>query len=99
MTSEAPYRVPRHLDFNALQGLISTKLSEAEDHIWQLREDPGYFAENIKDEIEHDLRQCPDMFGMKHPAVDKPEHWDLMLRLMVSGKSGSREKQSNPPFH
>jgi hypothetical protein len=49
LASEAPYRVPAHLDFTRLQSLINTKLAEVEDHIWALQEDPGYFAEAMLD--------------------------------------------------
>jgi hypothetical protein len=41
----APYGIPGHLDFDRLRCLISSKVGELEDHIWALREDPGYFRE------------------------------------------------------
>jgi len=49
MTIEEQYRRPLDLDFRKLRALIGAKRSEAEDHIWALREDPGYFSETIID--------------------------------------------------
>lgn len=47
--AEAPYRLPASLDPTRLQGIIAAKRSAAEDHIWSLREDPGYFAGVVLD--------------------------------------------------
>jgi hypothetical protein len=43
--AEAPYQVPRQFDPSRLQYLINAKIAEAEDHLWSLREDPGYFQD------------------------------------------------------
>lgn len=52
---EMPYRAPGELDIDSVQMLVSAKRSAAEDHIWLLREDPGYFVDNLKDCMEHSL--------------------------------------------
>jgi hypothetical protein len=44
---EAPYRVTALLDIGSLRALVLAHRNEAEDHIWLLREDPGYFAEVV----------------------------------------------------
>jgi hypothetical protein len=57
---EAPYRVPQHLDLGQLRRLVSARTNEAEDHIWLLREDPGYFAEIVFELREHQRGQSED---------------------------------------
>ncbi|CZR65731.1 uncharacterized protein PAC_15631 [Phialocephala subalpina] len=42
---ESPYRAPAHIDLARLKGLAVSKRSAAEEHIWAMREDPGYFHE------------------------------------------------------
>ncbi|OCL06401.1 hypothetical protein AOQ84DRAFT_411066 [Glonium stellatum] len=66
--AEAPYRLPANLDLNRLESLIAAKLSAAEDHVWALREDPGYFAETLLDWKEHRQECLPDTLDRKHPA-------------------------------
>lgn len=51
---EAPYRVPQMLDLDRIKNLVSARRSAAEDHLWLLREDPGYFLDSLKDWKEHD---------------------------------------------
>ncbi|EQB55319.1 hypothetical protein CGLO_04762 [Colletotrichum gloeosporioides Cg-14] len=47
MAAEAPYRLPARLDLNRIQSLLGAKVAAARDHIWSLREDPGYFSEQL----------------------------------------------------
>lgn len=48
-----PYRLPARLDLARLQSLLVAKRASTEDHIWSLRKDPGYFADNILEMKEH----------------------------------------------
>ncbi|KAF5614861.1 hypothetical protein F25303_13982 [Fusarium sp. NRRL 25303] len=48
ITFEAPYRVPTRLNFANLEKLFAARVA-AEDHVWAMREDPNYFAEQISD--------------------------------------------------
>ncbi|KAG7414282.1 hypothetical protein Forpe1208_v007366 [Fusarium oxysporum f. sp. rapae] len=50
---EAPYRVPTQLDFANLETLFAARAAAAEDHVWAMREDPNYFAEQISDMYDH----------------------------------------------
>ncbi|CAJ2503112.1 Uu.00g105060.m01.CDS01 [Anthostomella pinea] len=52
-SSLAPYRVPGHLDLSRMEAVVAARLAEAEDHLWSLREDPGYFSETLYDWSEH----------------------------------------------
>ncbi|KAL9568575.1 hypothetical protein ACKAV7_007377 [Fusarium commune] len=50
---EATYRVPTQLDFANLETLFAARAAAAEDHVWAVREDPNYFAEQISDMYDH----------------------------------------------
>jgi len=53
MTTEAPYRPPMQLDLDRIISLLSARSSAAEDHLWSLREDPGYYAQDVMDAKDH----------------------------------------------
>lgn len=58
-TLEAPYRLPAQLDFGRIKSLVSGRIGALEDHVWALREDPGYFAEvwqGYRDHLEGDSK-------------------------------------------
>ncbi|MCJ1315361.1 hypothetical protein MMC15_000678 [Xylographa vitiligo] len=89
MSMEAPYRVPAHLDFQRLRAIIAANLSAAKDHLWALREDPGYFANFAMDSAEHRMEVLQDHHGMQHPRLNKPVFWGYFLRHIVTGAYGS----------
>lgn len=77
VAAEAPYRLPTRLDLDRLLGLVAAKLSAATDHVWSLREDPGYFAEVALDIKQHRSEQILDTMGKMHfPAK---EFWNEVL--------------------
>ncbi|KAF2765908.1 hypothetical protein EJ03DRAFT_318585 [Teratosphaeria nubilosa] len=53
---EAPYRAPQKLDFERLRELVACRRASAEDHVWLLREDPAYFIDALKENVEHDYK-------------------------------------------
>ena len=72
----SPYRVPTQIDFKRLKSVIDAKLSDAEDDIRSLREDPGYFADFVQDWSDHRQETLLDTDGSRHPVLDKPLFWD-----------------------
>lgn len=66
MATEMQYRVPAKIDFQRLRALVAAKKSHAEDHIWMLREDPGYFASVMGDWSEHRRERIIDTTGQAH---------------------------------
>ncbi|KAF3050907.1 hypothetical protein E8E11_003149 [Didymella keratinophila] len=50
---ESQYRALTLRDTDRLEALISACKSVAEDHVWMLREDPGYFTEVVNEQKEH----------------------------------------------
>lgn len=89
MAAEAPYRVPANLNFEQLQAVIAAKRSAVEDHVWALREDPGYFYEIVGDEAEHRLEQLPDTRGNKHPHLNDSLFWARVYGSVITSAYGS----------
>ncbi|KAG0050122.1 hypothetical protein BGZ83_005081 [Gryganskiella cystojenkinii] len=69
LATMAPYRLPADLDLRRIQDLVAAKRSEMEDHIWSLREDPGYFADTLMEEWEHRPEALLDFDGLPHPLM------------------------------
>ncbi|MCJ1385502.1 hypothetical protein MMC17_008625 [Xylographa soralifera] len=89
MSMEAPYRVPAHLDFQRLRAIIAANFSAAKDHLWALREDPGYFANVATDSSGHRMEVLRDDHGKQHPRLNKPVFWGFVLHHIVTGAYGS----------
>jgi hypothetical protein len=84
---EAPYRVPAHLDFARLEAIASAERNGREDHLWALREDPGYFADAINQASEHRQEWLHDTRGHKHPTLNEPGRplfWNRVLGNFVN---------------
>jgi len=45
---QAPYSLPQNIQLDRLSQLANTRYDSALDHVWALRENPGYFAETSK---------------------------------------------------
>lgn len=91
IAAEAPYRVPAHLDFGRLKAVIAAKLSAAEDHIWTLREDPGYFFDVLGDWSEHRQETLLDTNGKRHPLLTnlKPLFWERVIGNVITDAYGT----------
>ncbi|MCJ1352732.1 MAG: hypothetical protein MMC33_002716 [Icmadophila ericetorum] len=84
MAEEAPYKVPGCLDFRRAQAIIAAKSSAAKDHIWALREDPGYFANIVVTASIHRQELLLDIHGKKHPNLNTPLFWNFVLGSIVA---------------
>jgi hypothetical protein len=69
MAAEAPYRLPPKLDLDRIESVLAGRVSEAEDHIWALREDPSYFLDELMEVKEHRQENLKDTFGDTHPTL------------------------------
>lgn len=86
MAAEAPYRLPANMDLPRLESLVAARKSAAEDHIWALREDPGYFADTILEYKEHRVELLEDTYGQQHPllaANEKDKFWAQTICTVV----------------
>ena len=87
MAVEAPYRAPANTDLARLESLFTAKASAAEDHIWALREDPGYFADGLLEFKEHRQEMIKDRNGKQHPLFrfERTEIlWQRVINNVVS---------------
>lgn len=83
LAAEAPYRAPLPQDFQAIKTLIVARRAAAEDHIWDLREDPAYLAWVAATFAEHMAQRIPDTSGKLHPNADDDVFWQKMLTGVV----------------
>ncbi|KAI1079729.1 hypothetical protein F5B20DRAFT_580886 [Whalleya microplaca] len=74
---QAPYRTPIDIDTERMVQMLFAKLHAAEDHLYAMREDPGYFATVLSDWKEHGLDQAPKEVGETTTTT-----WDLGQRLI-----------------
>ncbi|KAL8345863.1 hypothetical protein RB601_005771 [Gaeumannomyces tritici] len=82
MAAEGPYRVPANLDMDRMCALLAARVSAAEDDIWALREDPGYFAEYVTEILEHRQEMVRDTGGASHPVV-RPGQDDIFWGRVI----------------
>ncbi|KAH8668776.1 hypothetical protein BX600DRAFT_435293 [Xylariales sp. PMI_506] len=66
---EALYRLPPLPDFQRLQSIITARMERAQDHLWMLREDPGYFAQSLLQARDHRREMLPDEKGNTDPLT------------------------------
>ena len=79
MAAEAPYRHLASMKLVRLESLLAAKVSAAEDHVWSLREDPGYFAESLFEFKKH--RQAK-IKGKGHALVRLHREEKLWKRII-----------------
>lgn len=53
MREEELYRLPARLDMKRISSVLQAQADAAADHCWLLREDPGYFADELLDVQNH----------------------------------------------
>ncbi|CAJ2511412.1 Uu.00g070370.m01.CDS01 [Anthostomella pinea] len=81
MAAEAPYRLPAKLDFSRIERVLGARASAAEDHVWALREDPAYFAEQLIEVREHRPELLKDTSGHEHPVMKTTQQDTLWARV------------------
>lgn len=89
LAEEAPYRPPAELDFGKVHSLLAARTSRAEDHIWALREDPAYLAEQLYELKEHRQEMIKDVSGNLHPTLRPPRENLLWARIIGSLNVGA----------
>ncbi|KAI1122970.1 hypothetical protein F5Y10DRAFT_286614 [Nemania abortiva] len=85
----APYEVPHNIDLGRIKSISASRVAEAQDHLWSLREDPGYFADFVKSWSEHSSEMVLDGKRKQHPDISdsfKLSHfWDRVVKNVVYG--------------
>jgi len=72
--AEVPYKAPTHLDTSRLVQLIEARRTLAEEHVMDLREDPGYFVTTVSELVLHLKERDILCDGRTDPSYAK-EHW------------------------
>lgn len=85
IAAETPYQVPTRLDTRRLLRLVEAARLAAEDHLWDMREDPSYFGRFITDWAQHDSRNQPQFHGQK-PNQSAKVFWShtIMVELAIA---------------
>ncbi|KAJ0421360.1 hypothetical protein BJY00DRAFT_323347 [Aspergillus carlsbadensis] len=87
MAADALYRLPAKLNLDRIYSLLRAKASAAEDHIWSLREDPGYFASTLHDAKEHRQEMLRDWNGSAHPVLSPGREQTLWCRILSNASA------------
>ncbi|KAI0004853.1 hypothetical protein F4779DRAFT_621201 [Xylariaceae sp. FL0662B] len=91
---EAPYRLPAEIEFTRLETVIAARLAAARDHVWSMREDPGYFSQALSEWKEHRHFYVPDLKGRPHMALltlSDASMWDHTIHYCVGEALGTVE--------
>lgn len=69
---ETAYHLPAKLDVRRLQLLVESKLAEAEDTLWALREDPNFFSRTLAAMHQSRPEHIRDTLNRRHRSVETP---------------------------
>ncbi|KAI4944897.1 hypothetical protein J4E91_008241 [Alternaria rosae] len=82
---EACYRVPTLADLGRLEALVSACQNATEDHIWLLREDPGYFRESTLECKKHRPELLPGIHCKQtHKSARNEVLWPRVLHSVAT---------------
>ncbi|KAI2782676.1 hypothetical protein F4815DRAFT_462261 [Daldinia loculata] len=80
---ESIYHVPAKFDIRRLQRLIGAKLSQVEDTLWALREDPEFFVSSLLGLYQHRPEHILDVNGNIYPSVATEDGCEEVLVYTV----------------
>ncbi|CAH0055009.1 unnamed protein product [Clonostachys solani] len=72
MVQESPYLVPSDIDTDRIESILGACVASAEDHIWALRQDPGYFKMWWREEMDHDPQSLQGLREAKRKVNSAP---------------------------
>lgn len=78
-----PYLAPERTDFSGLKDFLEARYFLAQDHVWALREDPGYFEEVVHQYADHRPEGLLNSANKHHPNHNKPTFWRATLAAVV----------------
>ncbi|KAI1454366.1 hypothetical protein F4805DRAFT_324389 [Annulohypoxylon moriforme] len=83
---EDQYKAPGETEFARCIRLIGAKLAHAEDHLWALREDPGYMIFAARDRMEHMTEMVPDEQGNPGPppGINRHQLWGRVFNRLIT---------------
>ncbi|PVI01076.1 hypothetical protein DM02DRAFT_706481 [Periconia macrospinosa] len=83
LSIESPYRVRAKVDYNRLLGIAQAERNSREDFLWDVREDPGYFAEVIEEYANHTPERLSNPLKLDHIPVESPLYWNRVFGFIV----------------
>jgi len=83
MARYAPYFPPKVPRFTRLKSYIKARFSMARDHLFALKEDPGYFADAVYECSEHRQELILDCMGKIHPSYGQSTFWDIAVHDVI----------------
>jgi hypothetical protein len=86
MAAQAPYRIPAQLDFDRIVSLLTARRDQAADHLWSLREDPGYFCDYANEVHQHRSEVLSTKSGHPNPDLEakhEVKYWTRVLWDMI----------------
>ncbi|KAJ4303414.1 hypothetical protein N0V90_002307 [Kalmusia sp. IMI 367209] len=81
---DVAYRMPSSLNLDRLKSLIAATRSQLQDQIWQLREDPGFFATYVREVYAHRGELVPDHLGNSHKSSTTSLLYNKVLQDVVT---------------
>jgi hypothetical protein len=84
IVAEAPYQRPNSVDFARIASLLTAKHHQIVDHIWSLREDPGYYEAQMSECMEHRRELLVNVHGRQHPFCSAGKERKLWARAIVT---------------
>lgn len=81
---DEPLVMPTRFSSARIVDYLTVRASAAEDHIWDLRENPGYFAAKVMEWSEHQReRMCfPD--GQDILETGTPKFWNIVIKEVIA---------------
>ncbi|KAM7213237.1 C2H2 and C2HC zinc finger [Rhypophila decipiens] len=91
LAEEAPYTC-QDLDLNNTISLLAAGLARTQDHIWTLREDPGYCVEQLIERKEHRTELVKDLNGAIDPWLKTDDSWAWLIFTFLSASLSKLEE-------
>jgi len=85
----APYCLPQQIQLDLVLNLALSRHASAEDHLWALRENPGYFAETVQEWADHFNAHIPDKSGEPCDDANSEDHLAWHATSMIIDAYGS----------
>jgi hypothetical protein len=84
---QAPYRLPGSMDISRIHALVDAQLRQLQDKLLALRDNPGYFSDEMETAKQHRLELILDDKDQIHPSqkpplsLDKTEHREFWAEV------------------
>lgn len=81
---EAPFVIPTPFNSGMIVDYLTVRASAAEDHVWDLRENPGYFAAKVMEWSEHQRERMYFTDEKDILETGTPKFWNIVIREVIA---------------